>query len=126
MNGTRPRAITRDASRSTRFPRGARRAFMRVVLADLKGTTGFVSKASVACGYGSRLRPFSRGSSIMGQGKRRLHAPPSVQMAYLAALAAERGHDVTWTPDAPVDGDVALVLSSLVDYKAETAWADTM
>ena len=25
-----------------------------------------------------------------------------------------------------VEGDVALVLSSLVDYKAETAWADMM
>jgi radical SAM superfamily enzyme YgiQ (UPF0313 family) len=99
---------------------------MRVVLADLKGTTGFVSKDTVAGGYGSRLRPFSRVSSILGQIKRRLHAPPSVQMAYLAALAAERGHDVAWTDETPLDGDVALILSSLVDYKAETAWADTM
>jgi radical SAM superfamily enzyme YgiQ (UPF0313 family) len=99
---------------------------MRVVLADLKGTTGFVSKDTVAGGYGSRLRPFSRVSSIMGGLKRRLHAPPSVQMAYLAALAAERGHEVSWTSEGPIDGDVALILSSLVDYKSETAWADTM
>ena len=77
---------------------------MRVVLADLKGTTGLVSKDTVAGGYGSRLRPFSRVSSILGQVKRRLHAPPSVQMAYLAALAADRGHDVAWTSDhAPVE-----------------------
>jgi anaerobic magnesium-protoporphyrin IX monomethyl ester cyclase len=99
---------------------------MRVVLADLKGTRGFVSKDTVAGGYGSRLRPFSFVTSVMGGLKRRLHAPPSVQMAYLAALAAERGHDVMWTSDAPVDGDVALVLSSLVDHRAETGWADAM
>ena len=99
---------------------------MRVVLADLKGRTGFVSKDTVAGGYGSRLRPFSRVASVMGRVKRRLHAPPSVQMAYVAALAAERGHDVIWTDEAPVDGDVALVLSSLVDHRAEAAWADAM
>src|SRR5213596_393070 len=94
---------------------------MRVVLADLKGTDGFVSKDTVAGGYGSRLRPFSRVLSIVCQIKRRLHAPPSVQMAYLAALAADKGHDVRWTTDEPMDGDVALVLSSLVDYRHETA-----
>jgi radical SAM superfamily enzyme YgiQ (UPF0313 family) len=99
---------------------------MRVVLADLKGTTGFVSKDTVAGGYGSRLRPFSFVTSVMGGLKRRLHATPSVQMAYLAALAAQRDHEVIWTSDAPVDGDVALVLSSLVDHRAETAWADAM
>jgi radical SAM superfamily enzyme YgiQ (UPF0313 family) len=33
---------------------------------------------------------------------------------------------VAWTRGEPVDGDVALVLSSLVDYKNETAWADSM
>jgi anaerobic magnesium-protoporphyrin IX monomethyl ester cyclase len=33
---------------------------------------------------------------------------------------------VKWTRDEEVDGDVALVLSSLVDHKNETAWADRM
>ena len=33
---------------------------MRIVLADLKGLRGFVSKDTVAAGYGSRLLPFSR------------------------------------------------------------------
>ena len=33
---------------------------MRVVLADLKGLRGFVSKDTVVGGYGSRLQPFSR------------------------------------------------------------------
>ncbi len=99
---------------------------MRVVLADLKGRSGFVSKDTVAGGYGSRLRPFSRVAWVMGGIKRRLHAPPSVQMAYLAALAAERRHQVTWTTGDAVDGDVALILSSLVEYRSETAWAETM
>ena len=99
---------------------------MRVVLADLKGKTGFVSKDTVVGGYGSRLRPFSRVSAVMATLKRRLHAPPSVQMAYLAALADQHGHEVLWTSDAPLDGDVALILSSLVDHRAETAWADSM
>jgi len=100
---------------------------MRVVLADLKGARGFVSKDTVAGGYGSRLTPFSRTASWVCRIKARLHAPPSVQMASLAALAAEGGHEVIWTrEDTPVDGDVALILSSLVDYKHETAWADAM
>jgi anaerobic magnesium-protoporphyrin IX monomethyl ester cyclase len=99
---------------------------MRVVLADLKGKTGCVSKDTVAGGYGSRLRPFSRVAMVMGRIKKRLHSPSSVQMAYLAALAAERGHEVIWTTDEAVDGDVALILSSLVDHRAETAWADAM
>jgi radical SAM superfamily enzyme YgiQ (UPF0313 family) len=99
---------------------------MRVVLADLKGTNGFVSKDTVAGGYGSRLRPFSRVAAVMARVKGRLHAPPSVQMACLAAMAADRGHQVEWTTRGPADGDVALILSSLVDYRAETAWADAM
>src|SRR5439155_13960089 len=99
---------------------------MRVVLADLKGADGFVSKDTVAGGYGSRLRPFSKTAAMVCMVKRRLHSPPSVQMAYLAALAATKGHETRWTADAPVEGDVAIVLSSLVDYKHETAWADDL
>src|SRR4029078_5680408 len=44
----------------------------------------------------------------------------------LAALAADRGHDVRETRAEYVEGDVAIVLSSLVDYKQETAWARGM
>ena len=33
---------------------------MRVVVADIKGGDGFISKDTVAGGYGSRLRPFSK------------------------------------------------------------------
>lgn len=99
---------------------------MRLVLADLEGKDGFVSKDTVAGGYGSRLRPFSRVSAVVCRVKRLLHTAPSIQMAYLAALASQRGQDVRWTTDALADGDVALVLSSLVDFRRETAWADEM
>ena len=99
---------------------------MRVVLADLKSDRGFVSKDTVVGGYGSRLDPFSRVTGVIAYLKKQYHDVPSVHMAYVAAILARAGHDVRWTRGDAVDGDVALVLSSLVDYKAETAWADMM
>ena len=99
---------------------------MRVVLADLRGIDGFVSKDTVVGGYGSRLVPFSRVTSLVAQVKRRLHDVLSIQMAYLAALAARAGHDVAFSQGPLLDADVAVVLSSLVDYRHETAWADAM
>jgi anaerobic magnesium-protoporphyrin IX monomethyl ester cyclase len=97
---------------------------MRVILADLESSRGFVSKDTVVGGYGSRLDPFSRVTAIMAYLKKQFHDVPSVHMAYIAAILARAGHEVKWTRGEAVDGDVALVLSSLVDYKAETAWAD--
>src|SRR5690349_1650480 len=99
---------------------------MRVVLADVKSARGFVSKDTVVGGYGSRLDPFSRVTAVIAYLKDQFHDVPSVHMAYVAAILARAGHDVRWTRGAPVDGDVALVLSSLVDHKNETAWADAM
>jgi anaerobic magnesium-protoporphyrin IX monomethyl ester cyclase len=99
---------------------------MRVVLADLESQRGFVSKDTVVGGYGSRLDPFSRVTRIISYFKKQFHDVPSVQMAYIAAILARGGHDVRWTRGEILDGDVALVLSSLVDYKSETAWADRM
>jgi radical SAM superfamily enzyme YgiQ (UPF0313 family) len=99
---------------------------MRVVLADLKSDRGFVSKDTVVGGYGSRLSPFSRVTTVMAYLKKQFHDVPSVHMAYIAAILARAGHEVKWTRGEATDGDVALVLSSLVDYKAETAWADMM
>ena len=99
---------------------------MRVVLADLKSHRGFVSKDTVVGGYGSRLDPFSRVTTVMAYLKKKFHDVPSVHMAYIAAILARAGHDVKWTRDEEVPGDVALVLSSLVDHKNETAWADRM
>src|SRR6476620_3750725 len=100
---------------------------MRGVLADLESKRGFVSKDTVVGGYGSRLEPFTRVTSVMAYLKKKFHDVPSVHMAYIAAILARAGHDVKWTRgDEEVHGDVALVLSSLVDHKNETAWADRM
>src|SRR4029079_17147034 len=99
---------------------------MRVVLADLKSDRGFVSKDTVVGGYGSRLDPFTRVTSVIAYLKKQYHDVPSVHMAYCAAILARAGHDVAWTRGELLDGDVALVLSSLVDYRNETAWADRM
>ncbi|HJZ76463.1 MAG TPA: radical SAM protein [Vicinamibacterales bacterium] len=99
---------------------------MRVVLADLKSNRGFVSKDTVVGGYGSRLDPFTRVTNVIAYCKKQFHDVPSVHMAYSAAILARAGHEVKWTRGDLVDGDVALVLSSLVDHKAETAWADQM
>jgi len=99
---------------------------MRVVLADLKSDRGFVSKDTVVGGYGSRLDPFSRVTAVISYVKKQFHDVPSVHMAYVAAILARAGHEVKWTRGEMLDGDVALVLSSLVDYRGETAWADQM
>src|SRR3990170_2011121 len=96
---------------------------MRVVLADLRGERGLVTKDTVAGGYGSRLVPFSRTTSVFCYFKRLFHQLPSIQLGYLAAILKEQGHEVCWTQEELLDGDVALVLSSLVDYRSETAWA---
>jgi len=101
---------------------------MRVLLADLKSDRGFVSKDTVVGGYGSRLTPFTRVTSVIAYLKRQFHDVPSVHMAYVAAILARAGHEVLWTrgEDNHPTPDVALVLSSIVDHKAETAWADAM
>ena len=99
---------------------------MRVVLADLKGRNGFVSKDTVVGGYGSRLQPFTRVTRVISHLKHGFLDVPSVQMAYLAAVCAAEGHEVLWTRGSPAEGDVAIVLSSLVDHRNETEWADEM
>ncbi|HVZ22514.1 MAG TPA: radical SAM protein [Vicinamibacterales bacterium] len=96
---------------------------MRIVLADLVSTDGFVSKDTVAGGYGSRLRPFTRVTRVVVAMKRRLHDVPSVQLGQAAALFAAAGHEVVVSRGEAAEGDVAIVLSSLVDYRRETAWA---
>ncbi len=99
---------------------------MRIALADVKAADGFVSKDTVAGGYGSRLRPFSRVTSVICAFKQRLHDLPSVQLAYAAALATRAGHEVVTSRGELVPADVAIVLSSLVDYRRETEWAQAM
>src|SRR3954468_16927746 len=99
---------------------------MRVVLADLKSHRGFVMKHTVVGRYGSALDPFSRVTRAAAYIKTQFHDVPSVHMAYLAAILARAGHGVKWTRNELGDGDVALGLASLVDYKSETKWADEM
>src|SRR5436309_6386272 len=99
---------------------------MRVLLADLASTRGFVSKDTVVGGYGSRLDPFSRVTTVMAYLKKKFHDVPSGHLAYTAAILARGGHEVRFTRGAEADADVALVLTSLVDHKNETAWADRM
>jgi len=97
---------------------------MRVVLVDLPARDGAVSKDTVVGGYGSRLLPFSRVTQVIGTLKRRLYDVPSVHLAYVAAILAQYGHEVTWSRGEMPEADVAIVLSSLVDHKHECAWAD--
>src|SRR4051812_18770138 len=97
---------------------------MRIVLADIKGAEGFVHKDTVVGGYGSRLRPFSGVTRAATFLKRRLSDVPSVTMAGLAAILDRAGHEVVFTRERVPDGDVALVLSSLVDHRNESRWAD--
>jgi len=99
---------------------------MRIVLADVRGGDGFLSKDTVAGGYGSRLRPFSKVTGVVSRIKRRFHDMPSVHLAYVAAIAARAGHEVMVSRGEVVPADVAIVLSSLVDFRAETAWARAM
>ena len=98
---------------------------MRVILADLRATRGLVAKDTVAGGYGSRLVPFSRVTHVYAHFKGRHQQMPSIQMGYLAAIFARHGHEIVFANrgQAP-PADVALVLSSLVDHRQETAWAD--
>ncbi|HVT49193.1 MAG TPA: radical SAM protein [Vicinamibacterales bacterium] len=99
---------------------------MRIVLADVRGGEGFVSKDTVAGGFGSRLRPFSKVTGVVAALKRRFHDLPSVHLAYAAALARRAGHTVVGSRGEVVDADVALVLSSIVDHRRETEWARAM
>ena len=97
---------------------------MRIVLADLKAADGFVSKDTVAGGYGSRLRPFSKVTSRDLRAEAALPRPAERAARVCSPrLAARAGHEVVPSTGALVDGDVAIVLSSLVDYRRETAWA---
>jgi radical SAM superfamily enzyme YgiQ (UPF0313 family) len=99
---------------------------MRIVLADIKGGDGVITKDTVVGGYGSRLKPFSKVTHVVARLKSGFHEMPSVHLAYAAALAVRGGHEVVASSGELVDGDVAIVLSSLVDYHRETAWARAM
>jgi radical SAM superfamily enzyme YgiQ (UPF0313 family) len=95
-----------------------------IVLADLRGKNGFVNKDTVAGGYGSRFTGDSFTTRLGVHVRGIFQNVPSIHIGYLAAIFAAAGHKVIHTrDDRPVNGDLALVLTSLVDYKHECEWA---
>src|SRR5437868_1187892 len=96
---------------------------MRVVIADIKGRGGFVNKDTVVGGYGSRFRGFSWTTNWIERVRKLFQNVPSIHAGYLAAIFEKAGHEVRITREEYVDGDIALILSSLVDYKHEIEWA---
>jgi radical SAM superfamily enzyme YgiQ (UPF0313 family) len=96
---------------------------MRVVIADLSGHDGFVNKDTIVGGYGSRFRGFSWTTRWIERLRKAFQNVPSIHAAYLAAIFERAGHDVHIAKEDFVDGDIALVLSSLVDYRHELRWA---
>lgn len=97
---------------------------MKIVLADIRSDRGFVNKDTAVGGYGQRMTGFCGVTKVASWLRNRVQDPPSVQMAYLAAILSRSGHEVAFTRDEVLDGDVAIVLSSLVDHRNETRWAD--
>jgi radical SAM superfamily enzyme YgiQ (UPF0313 family) len=95
-----------------------------IVIADLKAKGGFVNKDTIAGGYGSRFYGDSFATSFAMTIRRIFQNVPSITVGYLAGIFAEAGHQVTvTTDDQPVEADLGLVLTSLVDYKHELRWA---
>ena len=96
-----------------------------VVLADLRAKGGSVSKDTVAGGYGSRFRGDSVTTRFAKNIRRVFLNLPSIHVGYLAAIFSRAGHKVVVVRDRePIAGDLALVLTSLVDYRNECAWAN--
>ena len=96
-----------------------------VVLADLRAKGGSVSKDTVAGGYGSRFRGDSVTTRFAKNVRRVFLNLPSIHVGYLAAIFSQAGHKVVVTSDhKPIPGDLALVLTSLVDYRHERAWGN--
>lgn len=96
----------------------------RIILVDLKGRGGYVNKDTVAGGYGSRFQGHSFTTRFEKNVRRMLQNLPSIHIGYLASIFANAGHEVIVTrSDQPVDGDLAIVMTSLVDYRHEREWA---
>src|SRR6185295_8881147 len=85
---------------------------------------GFVNKDTVVGGYGSRFRGFSWTTRWIERVRKLFQNVPSIHAGYLAAIFEQAGHDVRITREEIVEGDIALVLSSLVDYKHEIEWVE--
>src|SRR5215471_16550906 len=97
---------------------------MRVVIADLASDRGFVNKDTIVGGFGSRFQGFSWTTQWIERARKTFQNVTSVHAAYLAAIFGSAGHEVTFTEGPIPEGDLGLVLTSIVDYRAELAWAD--
>ena len=96
----------------------------RIIIADLKGRGGFVNKDTIAGGYGSRFHGYSKTTRIALLLRRVFYNVPSITVGYLASIFARAGHEVVVTrDDKRIEGDLGLILTSLVDYKHEREWA---
>jgi len=96
-----------------------------IVIADLQAKDSVTNKDTVAGGYGSRFRADSAITHFAKHMRRVFLNLPSIHVGYLTSIFASAGHDVIITrDDQPVNGDLALVLTSLVDYKHERAWGE--
>ena len=115
--------IAKIPGNSTSRARGNELHMQTIVLADLKAKGGFVNKDTVAGGYGSRFRADSVMTRVAMNVRRIFQNLPSIHVGYLAAIFSQAGHKVVYTQGEQVEGDVALVLTSVVDYKHERAWA---
>ena len=97
----------------------------KIILADLEGRGGYVNKDTVAGGYGSRFQGHSFTTRFEKNLRRVLQNLPSIHIGYLAAIFAKAGHEVIVTrTDKVPNGDLAIVLTSLVDYRHECEWAE--
>src|ERR1051326_5967754 len=97
---------------------------MRVVIADIKGRGGFVNKDTVVGGYGSRFQGFTWTTQWIERARKAFQNVPTVHGAYLAAIFAAAGHEVVFTQGPDLQGDLGLVLTSIVDFRNELEWAD--
>ena len=97
---------------------------MRVVIADLVSPRGFVNKDTIVGGFGSRFQGSTWTTRWIERARKAYQNVPSVHAAYLASIFASAGHDVAFTQGPQVDGDLALVLTSIVDFRNELQWSD--
>jgi radical SAM superfamily enzyme YgiQ (UPF0313 family) len=94
-----------------------------IIIADLESKNGFVNKDTIAGGYGSRFYADSFYTRFIERVRRVFQNLPSIHVGYLAAIFAQHGHRVIFTRGEFAEADIALVLTSLVDYKREREWA---
>jgi len=96
---------------------------VRILLADLRAKGGHVNKDTVAGGYGSRFVGTSKTTKVIELFRKFFENVPSIQIGYLAAIFAEKGHEVFTTRNDATAADLALVLTSIVDFRKEVQWA---